>query len=285
MENELASLQISAFEDDEMPIAGPSNTPKLLYDFFLVDCFVTTNVGGERRFMDVQHSSVGFPSSEYDAKQVHNGNLSFIRMRVRLDIWALLKRRKKILLSLMMRDVTDAGMEYDASVQAIGRQAVAVENVWLQKRVSGSVVSGVSSVGASDGGGWDSPFGTISGPVDLVLGLNLERVSPGGPSDALGIVTELETVPLPHGVGMKHHRVVSGPSVVSGILDSTGLIDECVWACHNFILATTKGAGSEPPLDGWGDFNEIRFLFEKRGGGQEERCMEEFKTVLADFLL
>ncbi|PPR95335.1 hypothetical protein GOBAR_AA25333 [Gossypium barbadense] len=111
-------------------------------------------------------------------------------------------------------------MEWDASMQSIGQWAVVMESVWLRKGLFDSVVSGVSS---------------------------------GGPSDALGIVTESEAVPLPYGVGMKRKGIVSGPSVVSRILVSARLIDE---------------AGSKSPLDGWGDFNEIRFSFEKRKGDQ-----------------
>ncbi|MBA0567270.1 hypothetical protein Golob_012018, partial [Gossypium lobatum] len=202
MENDLATLQISKAEDDEILIVAALTTPNPLYDLCLVGCFVMasmvhfatmrttlanlwhalrvvqiTDLGDKRFLFRFFHRVVigalwtfnnhlllvNFVGTfeEYDAKQVSSDTLSYMRMRVRLDIWAPLKEEEtstspgnSVFCPIRLtRDITDSDMGWDASLWEVGWRATVVESVWLWKEAVGSLVDGVSSGNAFEGQG------------------------------------------------------------------------------------------------------------------------------------
>ncbi|MBA0875904.1 hypothetical protein Goshw_022689 [Gossypium schwendimanii] len=137
---------------------------------------------------------------EYDGSNLGKENMNFMRIRVQVDVWRPLKRKKQVTFNHKCSYVRfkyerltlfcfycgrlghndsfceakmEAGVEvnvmgWDLSLRAQSRRAQAMRSVWLREE-------GGSGGGMNEGNGRGN-VGNFRGSVDPILGLNLEGI-------------------------------------------------------------------------------------------------------------
>ncbi|KAK5833584.1 hypothetical protein PVK06_017432 [Gossypium arboreum] len=109
-------------EDDVIQLPSSSIGHSSLYDFYFVGCFATTSV---IHFSTVHHTleNLWHP---LEGIQITN-------FKVKRFLFRHLGHGNSFCPIRLTRDVTTDDMGWDISLRVVGRRAVIVDNIWLQK--------------------------------------------------------------------------------------------------------------------------------------------------------
>ncbi|KAA3472860.1 reverse transcriptase [Gossypium australe] len=252
---------------------------------------------------------------EYDGSSLGKENRNYMRIRVKIDVRRLLKRRKQILcygrLSYMMLGMEVTEMDWDLSLRAQSRRAVPPSSVWLREEEIGQTRGNTEekTIVETDARVGNSQMEKYGELIDPILGFNFEGMKAWEKQLEVNQRIDHSIVDMEQDKEEGFLIGEEGKKRTRGEMNSLiGEGGEKASVGRKFVEAEWKefdiGAGTLMELKlirrvlgegcAWhgnrgflwfvcGDFNEIMYGFEKKGGiPRDERRMEVFREVLAD---